>query len=303
MTKLSTENTAMLAVALSGLAWGLFWIPLRALDVAGIMGVWAVVLFYVLPALFLLPAIILRRRRIIAGGWRLHLAGLLAGTSLVCYAGALVFTDVVRALLFYYLTPVWSTLLARVLLGERITMHRWAMIGLALTGLMFILRVDEGLGGAFNIGDWMGIAGGLLWAVAAVVMNSDEGGNGIDFTLSYFVWGSVAALLLALLPIEGATSAPDWETIRSVLWWIVPVAIVLVIPPAFAIMWGATVLSPGLLAILFMTEISAGTVTAAIWADEPFGLRQILGVLLITAAGVLEPVTNLLRGKTLESRP
>jgi drug/metabolite transporter (DMT)-like permease len=292
---LRIEHLAMIAVALSGLAWGLFWIPLRALDHAGIAGVWAVVLFYVLPALLLVPIMFLRWSQIVQGGWSLHLAGMLAGVALVSYAGALIFTDVVRALLFYYLTPLWSTLLARIVIGERIAGARWGTVSLGFVGLLVLLRVDTGFSGSLNVGDWMGLAGGFLWAMAAVGMKSNESGNGIDFTLSYFIWGSVAALALTLLPFEGAKTIPDWSTFRDVLPWIVPVALVLVIPPAFAIMWGATILSPGLLAILFMTEISAGTITVAIWANEPFGLRELSGIVLITVAGIFEPVLQTLR--------
>ena len=55
MGLMNRENSAMLAVALSGPAWGIFWIPLRALGEAGIAGAWAVGLFYALPALLLAP--------------------------------------------------------------------------------------------------------------------------------------------------------------------------------------------------------------------------------------------------------
>ena len=298
MGKTSVEAIAMMTVAAAGLAWGIFWIPLRALDEAGIFGVWAVVLFYLLPTLLLAPLIVMRRRQILAGGWSLQIAGILAGVALVCYAGALIFTEVVRATLFYYLTPIWSTLLARIVLGDSISGRRWGTIALGLAGLMIIVKADTGFSGSFNLGDWMGIVSGLIWAGAAVSMKSNEDGNGVDFTLSYFVWGSVAALFLVALPLDGSGSLPDWETTRSVLLWMVPVALLIVIPPAFAIMWGATVLSPGLVAILFMTEISAAAVTAAIWAGEPFGVREILGVLLITAAGVFEPVLNMFRRGT-----
>ncbi|MEJ8476660.1 DMT family transporter [Roseibium algae] len=299
MTKFNIEHRAMLAVTVSGLVWGIFWIPLRALDANGITGVWAIVLFYLLPTMLLVPVIFLRRRQMMQAGWSLHIAGMFAGTALVLYAGSLVFTDVVRALLFYYLTPLWSTFLTRITLGEAITRARWVTIGFALIGLLMILKVDTGFGGTLRAGDWMGIASGILWAVAAVWMKSDTGGNGVDFALSYFIWGSVAALALTTLPLEGVTQVPDWQTIRVVLPWIVPIVLLLVIPSAFAVMWGATILSPGLLAILFMTEISAGTITAAIWANEHFGLRENVGVALITAAGVFEPAYQIYRGKVL----
>ncbi|MGV2975216.1 DMT family transporter [Roseibium alexandrii] len=302
MTKFNTEHLAMVAVAISGLAWGLFWIPLRALDDHGISGVWAIVLFYLLPTLLLMPVILLRTRHLLQGGWSLHIAGIFAGVALVLYAGSLVFTDIVRALLFYYLTPLWSTLLTRIVIGEAITRARWGTIGLALIGLLLILRIDAGFGGALGPGDWMGLASGLVWAIAAVWMKSDTNGNSLDFALSYFIWGSVAALALTVLPHGGSTPPPDWQTIRAVLPWIVPVIVLLVIPPALAVMWGATVLSPGVLAILFMTEISAGTLTAAYWANEPFGIREIAGVALITSAGIFEPALKACRSKVLKSR-
>lgn len=287
------ETLAMLAVAASGAAWGLYWIPLRALDAAGITGVWAIVLFYVLPALLLLPVFIMRRQALLEGGWSFQLAGILAGTALVLYAGALVFTDVVRALLFYYLTPLWSTLLARIVLGETITWQRWVTMAVALAGLLVILNVGNGFSVILNAGDWMGLASGVVWAIAAVTIKSDAKGNVVDFVLGYFFWGSIAALTLTLLPLEGTKAMPDWPTIQSVLVWIVPVVAILAIPSAFGVMWGATVLSPGLLAILFMTEISAGAITAAIWAGEPFGWREVTGILLISAAGLFEPAMKL----------
>lgn len=295
MKERRTVQFAMLAAALGGLVWGVFWIPLRALDQAGVSGVWAVVLFQLVPTLFLVPILALRWRQIAAGGLSLHVAGILAGTSLVLYAGALIYTDVIKALLFFYLTPLWSTLLARLVLKEKITAVRWGTIGLALIGLLLILDVDQGLSGSLNQGDLMGLASGIVWALAAVWMNSAPKANATDFTLSYFVWGSLAALCLALLPLEGAVAPPAWPELREVLVWLVPLAPILIIPPAFAVIWGATVLSPGLLCLLFMTEISAGTITAAIWAGEPFGWRQVAGVIMITTAGILEPVMGAIR--------
>ena len=45
---------------------------------------------------------------------------------------------------------------------------------------------------------------------------------------------------------------------------------------------------PGIVGILFMTEIIVGTITVAIWAGEPFGAREIIGVVLISGAGLAE---------------
>lgn len=99
------------------------------------------------------------------------------------------------------------------------------------------------------------------------------------------------------MPFAGSAAAPTLAAIWGILPWMIPVIAILVIPPAFAIMWDATIISPGLLAILFMTEISAGTITAAIWADEHIGAREIVGVVLVSLAGLLEPVTKMIANR------
>lgn len=289
-----SENLAMLAVALSAFAWGIYWIPLRAMDEGGITGAWSIVMFNALPVALLLPVFVMRWRAFLFGGWRLHVAGLFAGGAMVSYAGALIYTDVVRALLLYYLTPIWSTLLARAFLGERITAIRWATIGLGILGVMVLVRFEAGFDLAFNVGDWMGLSAGFIWAVAAVLLNGGVVKSGTDYALSYFLWGTVAALALSQIPFAESGAAPALAAIWGVLPWMIPVVAILVIPPAFAIMWGATIISPGLLAILFMTEISAGTITAAIWAGEHIGTREIAGVVLVSLAGLLEPVYKMI---------
>jgi drug/metabolite transporter (DMT)-like permease len=89
---------------------------------------------------------------------------------------------------------------------------------------------------------------------------------------------------------------PSPETYSSVLWWLVPSVVILVMTGTYATMWGAPKLNPGIVGLLFMTEISVGAVTAAIWAGEPFGWREAIGIILITGAGLIESVIDLRQG-------
>lgn len=290
-----TETLAKLACAYSGLVWGLFWIPLRALDGSGIDGAWATALFYLVPALMSLPVLIWRWRALVAGGGGLLLTGLVTGTALVFYADGLVHTEVIRAMLLYYLTPVWGSLLARIFLKEPITAVRWLAIALGLAGMLVIFGIDLGAPLPRNLGDWMALAGGFLWAVAAVRMRGDTRNSSIEFTTLHFLLGALVAILIALLPISGGLPMPEVDNMVRVLPWLVPTLLVVVVTGSFAAMWGASRLNPGITGILFMTEISIGTATAAIWAGEPFGAREILGVVLISAAGLAESVWDLIK--------
>ena len=290
-----TETLAKLACAYSGVVWGLFWIPLRALDGSGVTGAWATVLFYLVPAVLFLPIALWRWRALLAGGWGLQLTGLVTGTAVVLYADGLVYTEVIRAMLLYYMTPVWSTLLARLILKEPITAVRWLAIALGFSGMLVIFGIDMGAPLPRNVGDWMALAGGFCWAIAAVRMRGDTKSSAIEFTSLHFLLGAPVAVLIALLPLAGAHELPDAATAAAVLPWLVPTLVIVVVTGSFAAMWGASRLNPGIVGILFMTEISVGTATAAIWAGEPFGAREIVGVALITAAGLAESALDLLK--------
>lgn len=288
-----TEGFAKLACAYSGVMWGIFWLPLRGMNEAGIVGAWSTVIFSLVPALLLVPLAVFHWRRLAAHGRTLQITGFVSGLSIVLYADAVIYTEVIRAMLLYYLTPVWSTLLARAVLKEPITAVRWVAIALGMAGMLVIFGIDTGFPWPRNVGDWMGLVAGLVWAYAAVRMRGRPDARAIDLTVVTFGWGLAAAIVIALLPIAGARAAPGLENLTGVLPWLVPVLLIVVLPGAFAALWGTPRLNPGIVGILFMTEISVGTLTAALWAGEPFGAREIAGIVLITAAGLAETVPDL----------
>jgi len=286
-SRLSLTTKASLACAYSGVTWGLFWIPLRGMDRAGVTDAWATVLFYAIPLLLFMPWIVRNWRRILCCGWSLHFIGITTGASLAFYSNAMLYTEVVRGLVLYYTTPVWSLLLARLLLGEAITTPRVLAIVFGVTGMLVMFGVDLGYPWPKNIGDWMALIGALGWAVAAVLLRKDDGSRSMEICAVYFFYGVIAALVLAISPMAGDIEVPDWSAIVDVLPWSIPIAII-VIPGAYAAFWGAPHLNPGVVGLLMMTEISVGGITAAIWANEPLGVRELTGIALITVAGLSE---------------
>ena len=291
---LSLKARASLACAYSGVAWGLFWIPLRGMDSAGVTDAWATVLFYGMPLVLFSPWIIKNWRRIARCGWSLHFIGIATGASLAFYSNALLYTEVVRGLVLYYTTPVWSLLLARLVLGETITTARILAIMFGLAGMLVMFGVDVGFPWPKNIGDWMALIGAMGWAVAAVLLRKDDGSRSMEICSVYFFYGVIAAIVLAISPMAGEIEFPDWSVIVDVLPWTIPVAII-VIPGAYAAFWGAPHLNPGVVGLLFMTELSVGGITAAIWANEPLGARELTGIALISTAGLIEFITDMHR--------
>ena len=291
--RLHDQAVAKIACAYGGLAWGLFWLPLRALEAAGIGGSLATVVFYVLPLVCVSPLFLMRARHFRTADLAFHLTAIIAAVSMVLYALSFLYTDVVRAMLLYYMTPVWSGLLARLWLKEAITPARLVSFCLGIAGLLVIFGVDAGVLLPRNAGDWISLSSGVLWAVAVVMMRRGFKGEPLELTLAYFLYGSVFAVaLVMLLPGTASGGSAELARLAGDLFWLVPAIILLVIPTVFAVMWGSPKLNPGTVGILFMTEISVGAITAWLWAGEIFGWRELAGVALITAAGLAETIAE-----------
>ncbi len=284
----ASRRNAMITVTLSGVLWGLFWIPLRGLEAAGLSGVWATAGFTgVAAAACLIYGLLVRRKQLTAGGRGLLLTGVFTGAAMTLYGNALVFTEVVHAFLLFYLMPVWSMLLARIVLKERITPLRLLSIVMGLVGLITVLGLGEGFPRPRNIGDWMGLLAGLSWSVAAVRLRLQEDIEAEETTIVFLVLAAAFSVLLGFLPHPAVAAMPAPAVWLEALPLLLPISLLFVLPAAYFVIWGTRLLSPGLAGILFMTEVTAGTLSAALFAGEPFGWREGLGVLLITAAGVI----------------
>ena len=294
------EARAKLACLYAGAVWGFFWIPLRALEGAGLHNLWITTIYFVVPFICVLPVLGLRWRSILRGGLSLQLTVLASGSALALYSASIVFTDVIRALMLFYLMPIWSILLARVFLKERITYIRVVAMGLALLGMLTLFGLGSGLPVPRNAGDWMGLAAGVFWACAMVRIRMHVDHSAVDLTAGFFLWGVIlaTAFAVALAPEH----IPTLRQTTPVLPLLIGFVLFLVIPGTYASLWGPKFLNPGVSGLLFMTEIVVGAISVALFAGEPFGSRELIGVILIAGASLVEPLTSIMNGGSRQNR-
>jgi len=284
------------AILCSALLWGTLWIPLRGLSQAGASGAWATALGFLLPLAVLLPRGLRERRRILAGGGPLAIAGLCLAASIALYAEGLVRGQVARVILLFYLTPVWSTLLARLLLGQPITARRIATIVLGLAGLVVVLGVEAGMPYPRAVADWMGLAGGVVWAFAMLYVGRTASHPPFDRVFVQFVFLGPVFWLLAQIPGGAGGMGPEAQAFLRCVPWLLAFAGIWMLPVVWLTIFGASWLDPVRVAIFLMLEIVVGIATAALLAGEPFGPRELAGAALILAASGVEISARSRRG-------
>lgn len=289
--KPSTPGTILpsLAIVVSATFWGSMWMPLHALDATGLSGAWSAWLIYGVPALVFLP-LALRNGigALIGGGWPLFWLGVSTGICNYLYAASVVYGDVARIVLLFYVNPVWSVLLERIFLGARITRGRGAALAIGLAG-MWILNYDgSGLPLPRNAAEWGGLIAGFCWAGGLVAMRMTPHLGMVEKAFVQYVAALLCGgliLALGIFPPQSDWAAIDWG--RAV-FWIAIIAGIWVLPGLLLSFWAAARLSPTRASMLFMAEVVVGVVTAAIWTDYPFGWREALGGIIILTAGLIE---------------
>jgi drug/metabolite transporter (DMT)-like permease len=270
----------------------LFWIPLRAFERYGLGPAWATLTQFLAPFAILLPFAVIRWLRRQPTGIQQYRTGLLIGAAVALYLESLLLTDVARALILFYAMPAWGTVIEVGLMGRPFTRWRGISLLLSLSGMLIILGVGDSASLSMNLGDLMALLSGMLFAFGAMRVRQAPETSVFEQIFAFFLYGSLAALALALLPLAALGQPPSLGELISLAPWLVLVAAGFLIPVMWGIYWGSQHVDPGRLGILLQIEAVVGIGSAALFAGEPFGVRQAIGAVLVISAGLVEVIGN-----------
>jgi drug/metabolite transporter (DMT)-like permease len=188
--------------------------------------------------------------------------------------------------------PAWGTILEVGLMGRPFTRWRGISLLLSLSGMFIILGLGDPVSFSMNLGDLMALLSGILFSFGAMRVRQAPETSVFEQILAFFLYGSVAALALSLLPLAALGQPPSLEQLITLTPWLVLIAAGFLIPVMWGIYWGSQYVDPGRLGILLQIEAVVGIGSAALFAGEPFGVRQAIGAVLVISAGLVEVIGN-----------
>lgn len=279
-----------IAVLFAAAMWGTMWIPARAMSSGGLYSGLAAALSTLVAIVAVIPHL-LRNRGALVFGRRVWWVSFLLGFGVALYWEGMVRGSVARIVLLFYLMPVWTVILARLINGEAATRRRILGVALGLGGMMVVFSADGGIPLPRSIADYMALAAGVMWALAFVLCARP----GMEKTTLSQLFGSLLILapsvwLLTLLPgSREATNVVEAQgEVAMTVIWLAAFGLIWLLPGMYMTLFGADHLSPGQVAIFLMVEVVVALVSSAILIDEPFGMREVIGGILILGASLVE---------------
>ncbi|KVW94953.1 DMT family transporter [Thiobacillus denitrificans] len=278
------RTLAISSLVYAATLWGVMWYPYRLLNEAGVGGIASSFFTYAVPLLALgwLHGRELRRAR---SQWMWLIAlGLAAGWTNLAYVLAMLEGEVVRVLLLFFLSPLWTVVFARFLLHEKLNRAGWAVMVLAAGGAMVMLWQPNGdLPLPTNRAEWLALSAGMVFALSNVISRHLSGVT--EGAKSVSIWVGVAVLTVTglwLFPgeldfVEGA----EWSV------WLLLFGVGIAIGSmTYAVQYGLARVPANQAIVIFLFELVVAAVAAYFLSMERMGLQEWVGAIMIITASL-----------------
>jgi drug/metabolite transporter (DMT)-like permease len=273
----------VLVLLAASVGWGLVWLPLKHLGGLGVHGIALVAVAYGAGALVMLPVLVAQR-----SAWQRRLPLLLAIATLGGYANlaftaAMLYGDVVRVMVLFYLLPVWGVLGGRLFLGEAIDGPRRVALVLAVAGAFLILGGPAALAGSVSWIDALALSCGIAFAANNLLFRAQQ---------ALPVGSKVAAMFLgcaalALLLLGAGVQA--WPQAAGTVWiGVVALGVGWFLVATLGTQWGVNHLEAGRASILIIMELVTAVLSATLIGGERMSPAEMAGGALILLAALIE---------------
>lgn len=291
------------ALAIFGLlygatCWGVIWYPYRLMAEAGVSGVASSFYTYMIAVLFagvyFGRHLLKSRRSFFTQPKSVFWLGFVAGWTNLCYVLAVIDGEVMRVMLLFYLSPLWTLLLARFWLKEAITSIGFISILIALTGAYIMLAEPFGATAANlplprNTSEWLATLAGIGFSTSNVITRKSSHLSLLSKSFSVWIGVSLTALLYALFlnNIGSAQHFPMPSFFSLTNWLVMSLIALLLISSTMLVQYGVTQLTAIRASVLFLFELIVAAIASYYLASEVMGLNDWLGGALIVAAALI----------------
>ena len=219
----------------------------------------------------------------------LVLSGLGVGANWIFLFEAYKYTTVSIATLSYYCAPIFVTIMAPIILKEKISLIKFLCVCTAMIGMLCIVGTNKGsIGEGYN--HFLGIIYGLTAAVgyaSVILMNKFiKGLKGVETTVTQLVFASIL-----LLPYVMITSGFDFSKMTGISWGYMIFLGIVHTGFAYALYFSSLKELKGqTIAVLSYIDPITAVLISALFLGEQLTIFQIIGGILILGSTFISEI-------------
>jgi len=276
---------AVFGLLFGAFCWGIIWYPYRLLSDAGISGVASS--FYTYAITIVIASVFFAKywRDIAKLPVSIVWLGLVAGWTNLSYVLAIIDGEVMRVMLLFYLSPLWTLILAHFWLKEKTQLTGYIAIAASLLGA-FIMLHDPKFGYLplpRNTAEWLALSAGIGFSFTNVITRKSSHLSLV--AKSYAIWVGVMTVALLLVPImQLPIPNPTIFTLND--WGVMLLIALLLIAATFFVQYGVSKVEATRASVLFLFELVVAAIASYYLAHEMMALNEWIGGSLIVVAAI-----------------
>jgi len=276
-------NIAVLVLLAGSVTWGLTWIPLKYFNQQGIEGIPLTFIAYGVVAVLFLPLVVRQYSLWQVSQRYIWLIFILGGTANLAFAVAIVYGDVIRVMVLFYLLPAWGVLGGKIFLNENIDKIRWIAVIFALIGAFLVLGGFQVFAQPPSWIDLLALLSGFALSMNNIAFRASAqlpvlSKIGMQF-IGTFVFSALILVILAQ-PIPSISTSNLGLLAAFGAFWLLAATL--------ATQWAITKLEVSRASILIILELITAVLSAMWINNERLSMLETIGGLLIIVAAILE---------------
>ena len=264
--------------------WGIIWYPYRLMANAGVSGIYSSFYVFILTIAIALPYFFITKKKVPIWSKDFWLLALVAGYTNISYVLAVIDGEVVRVMLLFYLSPVWTIFLAHFMLNEDTQKRHYIAVFISLIGAFIMFWEPGYLIHLDSKGDWLALSSGLGFAITNVMTRKHEHMTVNQKALAIWLGVIVVAMICIMFDKNAMPTLDFFRPVDAAIMMAIALSLFL---STLLVQFGVTQIKAVEASSFFLFEIVVAAISSYFLVGESIAFNEWLGGIFIIAGVIL----------------
>jgi len=264
--------------------WGIIWYPYRLMANAGVSGIYSSFYVFILTIAIALPYFFITKKKVPIWSKDFWLLALVAGYTNISYVLAVIDGEVVRVMLIFYLSPVWTIFLAHFMLNEDTQKRHYIAVFISLIGAFIMFWEPGYLIHLDSKSDWLALSSGLGFAITNVMTRKHEHMTVNQKALAIWLGVIVVAMICIMFDKNAMPTLDFFRPVDAAIMMAIALSLFL---STLLVQFGVTQIKAVEASSFFLFEIVVAAISSYFLVGESIAFNEWLGGIFIIAGVIL----------------